>query len=405
MPTHNKSKKIFMFLLAFSLAFLQMAGIGIKSQAAEPTESDLQKQISDKKASLTASASKRKDLESQIASFKNQQANAIRDKKGYDDLIGVIEAEIKDTEDLISMLDELIEESENEIAQAEQDYEKNYAIFLNIIQFAYEEGDVNYLSLLVNSEDFTDFLSRVDIISNVLEYNKIVIDNLKSSKKNLTDKKGFHEEMKTQQKKHAEEITEKLRETEQLRSDAEKTIAKLSGDIASSEAAQAQWLQEEANIQAEISRATKELQAKQETPRKYIGGSFLYPVTPKYSNPVSSGFGYRKSPITGRREFHNGIDIPANHKAPIWAVNDGIVIVATYSSGYGNYIVIDHGSGKQTLYAHASSLAKKVNDKVTKGDVIAYVGSTGWSTGYHLHFSYMEYGEYKDPLTSGLLDK
>ncbi|MCL2158284.1 MAG: hypothetical protein FWH48_02630, partial [Oscillospiraceae bacterium] len=283
MPTHTQSKKIFIFLLAFSLMFLQMAGAGIKSQAAEPTESDLQKQISDKKSSLTASASKRKDIENQIASYKNQQANAIRDKKNYDDLIGVIEAEIKDTEDLISLLDELIEESETEITQAEQDYEKNYAIFLNIIQFAYEEGDVNYLSLLINSEDFTDFLSRVDIISNVLEYNKIVIDNLKDSKKNLTEKKGFHEEMKAQQTKHTEEIAEKLHDTELLLSDAEKTIAKLSSDIASSEAAQAQWLQEEANIQAEISRATKELQAKQESTRKYTGGSFLYPVTPKYS--------------------------------------------------------------------------------------------------------------------------
>jgi murein DD-endopeptidase MepM/ murein hydrolase activator NlpD len=118
---------------------------------------------------------------------------------------------------------------------------------------------------------------------------------------------------------------------------------------------------------------------------------------------VSSGFGNRTSPITGRSEFHNGIDIPANYGSPIWSVNDGIVIIATYSAGYGNYIVIDHGGGISTFYAHASSLARKVGDKVVKGEVIAYVGSTGGSTGNHLHFGYMKDGVFKDPLTSGYL--
>jgi len=396
-------KKAILFLMVFSVTFAALATTETKP-AFGASAGDLQKQINEKKASLSAGANKRKELENKIAGLKNQQADVARDKRNYDELIAQIESEIKDTEELIGMLQEFIEQTDQDIARAEEEYEKSFDIFLKIMKFAYEEGEINYLALLIKSEDFTDFLSRLDIVSALFEYNKNAIDNLIKDKETLEAQKGFNEEMVLQQNDYKKDLSEKSKQTVKLRDEASAAVQKIADDIAKSEAAQKQYDIESANLLAEINRASKELAAlKENSQRKYVGGNFKYPVTPKYANPVSSGFGWRKSPITGRSEHHDGIDIPANYKAPIWAANDGIVITAKYSGGYGNYVVIDHGGGKSTLYAHASSLNVKVGDKVAKGDVIAYVGSTGWSTGNHLHFGYILNGAFKNPLTSGYL--
>jgi murein DD-endopeptidase MepM/ murein hydrolase activator NlpD len=150
-------------------------------------------------------------------------------------------------------------------------------------------------------------------------------------------------------------------------------------------------------IQNEIRRLSMELQEKSESQKKYVGGVMIWPLDTEY-NRRSSPFGFRKSPITGQSEQHTGFDVPAPYDADIYAVNDGIVLIAEYSTVYGNYIVIDHGGGITTLYGQTSSLLKKVGDKVEKGDVIAKVGSTGWSTGNHLHFEYAENGIPKDAI-------
>lgn len=396
-------KKVILFFLVFSFIFAALA-VADGPPAAGLSANDLQKQISEKKASLAAGTSKRKEIENEIAGLRNQQADAAKEKRKNDELVAVIEGEIKDTEDLVELLAEAIEQADRDIAKAEKDYENSYNVFLKMIKFAYEEGDINYLALLINSEDFTDFLSRVDVISNIFEYNKNVIDNLVKYKEDLEEQKKYNGEMIAQQNEYAQTLSDQRTRTVALRDEAERAVQKLADDITKSEAVQKQIDQDSDNLLAEINRASKELKALQQSQTRYIGGNFKYPVTPKYpANPISSGFGTRISPITGRSEFHNGIDIPAAYGSPIWAANDGIVIIATYSSGYGNYIVIDHGGDISTLYAHASSLNKKTGDKVMKGDVIAYVGSTGWSTGSHLHFSYMDKGVFKNPLTSGYL--
>jgi len=148
--------------------------------------------------------------------------------------------------------------------------------------------------------------------------------------------------------------------------------------------------EENENIQTKIYM----LLSADENPKEYAGGDMIWPLDAEYG-AVSSGFGERRSPISDLREFHNGFDIPAPAGADIYAVNDGAVLISEYSPVYGNYIVIDHGGGKTTLYGHAGRRLKETGDEVKKGDVIAEVGSTGWATGNHLHFEYAEYGEPK----------
>ena len=128
----------------------------------------------------------------------------------------------------------------------------------------------------------------------------------------------------------------------------------------------------------------------------YGSGSYIWPVD---STTISSDYGYRIHPIFNTERFHAGVDINANSGDPIYAADSGTVAIATYSSSYGYYVVINHGGGNSTLYAHMSSMAVSAGDTVTQGQVIGYVGSTGWSTGPHLHFETRSGGSTVDPMT------
>lgn len=153
------------------------------------------------------------------------------------------------------------------------------------------------------------------------------------------------------------------------------------------------------NIQAYIDKESKDIQSKihglleaTESLGEYVGGEMIWALDTEKGMKISSGFGGRINPITKLYEFHCGFDMPAPYDSNIYAVNDGTVLIAEYSKVYGNYIVIEHGSGKTTLYGQASSLLKKAGEKVEKGDIIAKVGSTGVSWGNHLHLEYAENG-------------
>ncbi|MCL1857932.1 MAG: class B sortase [Oscillospiraceae bacterium] len=162
-------------------------------------------------------------------------------------------------------------------------------------------------------------------------------------------------------------------------------------NVTPEEELQTQIDKEMIDIRDEIIMLSKKLWIEDEIYKEYIGGKMLWPLDREF-NIISSGFGSRISPVTGQTEFHNGYDIPADYGTDIYAANGGTVLISTYNKIYGNYIVISHGGGITTLYAHASALMKKAGDKVNKGDIIAQVGSTGYSTGNHLYFEYDELG-------------
>jgi murein DD-endopeptidase MepM/ murein hydrolase activator NlpD len=238
------------------------------------------------------------------------------------------------------------------------------------------------------------------------------MNDLMQSKENLETRKKAWEYAVIQKEERAELLEINNAEIAELIAKTEKEIIALEKETAQKIKDQEELDKESKNIQNEITRLSNELKALQDAERPYIGGVFYWPV-PKNSMKrgnvwkgvvgVSSGFGMRSHPITGRYEHHDGIDIPADYGADVWAANDGIVIISQYSAGYGNYIVIDHGGGKTTLYAHNSNNIAKVGDNVKRGDVIGKIGSTGWSTGNHLHLGYYENGEPKDPLKNGFV--
>ncbi|MBQ3125703.1 MAG: peptidoglycan DD-metalloendopeptidase family protein, partial [Clostridia bacterium] len=188
-------------------------------------------------------------------------------------------------------------------------------------------------------------------------------------------------------------LEETKAELDKQQSDNQSYLASLSTTIAADSAAQQKLTAEENKVNEEMEAYIRELQAKANA--AYVGGEFRWPVDVSWKR-ISSYFGWRV--LWGVNDYHRGIDIPANAWSNIYASNGGTVIKAEYHWSYGNYVIIDHGGGKSTLYAHANQLNVKVGQKVNQGDIIAKVGTTGNSSGNHLHFEVRLNGECKNPL-------
>lgn len=337
-------------------------------------------------------------LKNQIASSKQDLASAQADKEAYDKLVASYMEKISVTNDLIAELETSISEKTDEINGKQTDYEKKYELFKLRLRVTHEEGQASYLEMLLGAEDIADFLSRVDRVGSMLEYDNKIMNTLKDEKADLEEIRATLEIQKKEQETLKAQLAADEADMQKKSEEAQARIDQLKSDIATSQAYQAQNEKLREEFEAQLEARIKELEEEQKKKNsKYVGGTLQWPVPLDYTK-VTSGFVWRTSPITGRRELHNGIDIPAPLGTSVYAANTGTVVIATWHYSYGNYIMIDHGGGIMTLYAHNSQLLVSVGDKVTKGQVIAKVGSTGDSTGNHCHFSVRKNGAFIDPM-------
>lgn len=337
-------------------------------------------------------------LKNQIASSKQDLASAQADKEAYDKLVASYMEKISVTNDLIAELETSISEKTDEINGKQTDYEKKYELFKLRLRVTHEEGQASYLEMLLGAEDIADFLSRVDRVGSMLEYDNKIMNTLKDEKADLEEIRATLEIQKKEQETFKAQLAADEADMQKKSEEAQARIDQLKSDIATSQAYQAQNEKLREEFEAQLEARIKELEEEQKKKNsKYVGGTLQWPVPLDYTK-VTSGFAWRTSPITGRKELHNGIDIPAPLGTSVYAANTGTVVIATWHYSYGNYIMIDHGGGIMTLYAHNSQLLVSVGDKVTKGQVIAKVGSTGDSTGNHCHFSVRKNGAFIDPM-------
>ena len=337
-------------------------------------------------------------LKNQIASSKQDLASAQADKEAYDKLVASYMEKISVTNDLIAELETSISEKTDEINGKQTDYEKKYELFKLRLRVTHEEGQASYLEMLLGAEDIADFLSRVDRVGSMLEYDNKIMNTLKDEKADLEEIRATLEIQKKEQETLKAQLAADEADMQKKSEEAQARIDQLKSDIATSQAYQAQNEKLREEFEAQLEARIKELEEEQKKKNsKYVGGTLQWPVPLDYTK-VTSGFAWRTSPITGRKELHNGIDIPAPLGTSVYAANAGTVVIATWHYSYGNYIMIDHGGGIMTLYAHNSQLLVSVGDKVKKGQVIAKVGSTGDSTGNHCHFSVRKNGAFIDPM-------
>jgi len=344
--------------------------------------------ISDAQKQKKTVDSKINDISKQKKEQKNK-LNSIKSEKEY-----LESQEKKKTEEynsLMQQVDEMnkdIELIDQAIKESEEKYNQQMELFKVRLKVMYQNANVSVIESLSESESIVDFWNRLEIVSAVSKKDKELIESLKAAKADVEFKKQLAVEKRDSIKQSATESLNILNEIKATRSGLDKEISNISSQLKKLEQQEDELLRK-AN---ELANQIKSLQRS----GSYAGGSMLWP-TPSCTK-ISSYFGNRLHPILKVYKMHNGIDISAGSGASIIAANKGVVIVAGWQSGYGNTVIVDHGGGISTLYAHCSKLLVKVGDSVNAGDTIAKVGSTGLSTGPHLHFEVRKNGTPVNPL-------
>ena len=328
-----------------------------------------------------------------LQQVRNEQASAMEQKAAYDSLVDLA---VKKKELAKKQYDSIVEQiasKEEMIATATVNIETKYQAFLDRMVTVYEEGEVSYLELILGAQSLTDFFNRIDTVNTIREYDKRVIESLKQNKADLEEAQlALVESLALQ------ETT--MKQYEQSIADAQKISDEALAYMQSLENDEAKWLDKyyenlalEKELDAQLQQYLKELAEKNKS--NYVGGVMGWPLPLDVKYYVSSEQGWRK--LWGMDDYHYGIDLACAANTEIYAANAGEVVTSTYHNSYGNYVLIDHGGGKATLYAHMNQRLVNVGDKVEKGQLIGKVGSTGNSSGNHLHFEVRENGEVQNP--------
>ena len=316
-----------------------------------------------------------------------------------DEKISSSEEQLEQQESKITELKESISQLETELNTITEKYDKQVELFKQRMVAIYIAGDTQYLDVLLNSSSLSDFISSYYIISQLTQIDEELINNLETKKKSMDLSMQKLENEKKELATIVENQTRTTRTLQNTKKMRENFIAKLSD--------------EEKNLQEKIDEINQQYDivnqqilalAQQGIDTAYIGGELEWPV-PGYTR-ITSKFAMRVHPITGQYKLHTGVDIGAPDGANFVAANDGIVVKAELNAAYGNMVIIDHGGGISTLYAHGSAILVEVGQSVKRGDSILKVGSTGYSTGPHAHFEVRINGVATDPLpyiTNGLV--
>lgn len=276
------------------------------------------------------------------------------------------------------------------LKQAEKEYKTQKKLLENRLKVLYEAGETTYLDVLLKSQSLSDFISNYFLISEVAAYDNDLLETLEKDRNKIEATKDA---LEVQQRK-----IKAMKEENELNKAMISNMQIIKTSYMNKLTEEEKLLQEKIDIyDTEMKQIANDIIIMTNLNIDYIGGVMAWPA-PGYAG-ITSSFGYRFHPILKVNRLHSGTDIGAPMSAPVIAANDGVVIQSTYNSAYGNMIMIDHGGGIVTLYGHASELIATVGQIVKRGDIIMKVGSTGWSTGPHLHFEIRINGECVDPIT------
>ena len=344
----------------------------------------------------------KKELEAKLKELADDKSKALEKKKLLDQQIANTSAQIGNVEAQIADYASLITQTEEELADAERREEAQYELFCQRVRAMEESGEVSYWSVLFGASSFTDMLTRLNDVNEVMEADQKVIDDLKILQAEITEKKEQLEDSKAEREAAKADLVSKKSELDKQRKQAISLVNEINDNEQENKETLAALDAEEDRILAEALRLSKKLAEEQAAAGKSQQsnpGGYIWPVDSRY---VTSTVGGRTSPGGIGSTNHKGTDIGrVGYTSPIYAAKSGTVIVSQYSSSYGNYVVISHGSGNTTLYGHMSSRKVEAGQYVNQGDVIGITGSTGHSTGPHLHFEITENGVRINPLNHG----
>lgn len=303
--------------------------------------------------------------------------------------INVVDGSINSLSGAIAASSQRLAEIKQALDKATKEYEDEQQLFLTRVRVMYEEGNTTYLDVILNSKSFSDFQNRVDIVKEIVEYDTKLMDDLEKKKQEIQAmkkdqdlEKAKLEAMKQQKVAKKEDLTDEQKEHEAY-------LKQLESKLDEYEKAYDE-------LEALAAKTQKDIQQMQAVAkRQFTGGKFGLPAV-GYTH-ISSDFGMRFHPVLKKNKLHTGVDFPAPQGTAVLASNDGTVILAKNYGGYGNCVIIDHGSGIATLYGHNSVLVVNEGDTVKRGQLIAKSGNTGFSTGAHVHFEVIVNGQAVDP--------
>ncbi|MDO5564827.1 MAG: peptidoglycan DD-metalloendopeptidase family protein [Eubacteriales bacterium] len=386
------SKKIIIsFLLIF--VFINNTNTFATNESETLVSEEEQAQLSSSQEEKDKILKEKKKIQNTLKDLKALKNDTEEYIKVLDNNLNALNAEIELINDSLIVKEQDIEITQVQLNEAIKTENRQSADMKKRIQYVYELGEMSYFKMLLSASDVSDYLSRFDYVKEISKYDKDKLQVLKDNRalvEYLSARLLFEKEsllvLKSEQDLKKESIETLINEKTNEISDAEETIALSESEL--------KKLEEEEKKQDEIIKKIEQAIRQRNSSRVLVGG-FVWPCPS--STRITSTFGYRTSPTKGASTYHKGIDIGAQTGSNVIAAADGEVVISSYNYSSGNYIMIDHGSDIFTIYMHLSKKSVAEGVEVKQGDVIGLVGSTGISTGPHLHFGVRRGGEYVDP--------
>ncbi len=404
-------KPIFSFVLAFVMAASLFVGFIPTTASAKVTQSEIDDLKSQKAALSEQSAS----YEATINSLKNKKNAQVELKTALDSKLALTNQQIMNLEEQIKLHDALIERKTQEVDEAQKTADEQLEKYKKRVRAMEESGRYNYFEVLFGANSIGEFLSLIDDIGDIMQSDKDLEESYNQSVTDLKTVKAEYEEAQAELKQNKVECAQLKDQLQIDITQAASVITSLQSEINDNASVLSELDSQESALQSQIQAKVKQLneqkKAEEEANRNNNnnggnnnGGSTVGTgnlVWPSYCTYITSRQGPRVHPITGEYKNHGGTDIGASYGSAIYAADSGKVVSSSdgWNGGWGNYVMIDHGNGMQTLYAHMSSRAVSVGQTVKRGQTIGYVGSTGMSTGPHLHFEMYVNGSRIDPQT------
>ena len=354
-----------------------------------------QSQIDALEEQRDALRAEREEMQAGIDELLAQQADVLQQKAALDAQNEVYRQEIELIEEQVSLYTQLVEQKRQEVELATQAESEQLATYRRHVRAMEENGRYTYLSILFGSRSLGELMSNLDMIDEIMEADQRSYEQYTAAREQSEQIQAEYETMLTELDSRQSELETEKAALEVQIDEATQMIVDLEAQLETDRAAYEEQLAKEAALEADIQEMIAELERQEAANSIVSTGTYIWPL-PGYR--PGSAYGWRIHPIWGDRRFHAGEDIGAPMGTSILAADSGIAtVIPDNGNGYGNYIIINHGGGRTTLYAHMSGFAVSNGATVTQGQTIGYVGSTGNSTGPHLHFEVRVNGATTDP--------
>lgn len=393
--------KIYKRLLSAMLAVVFAFAFGVSAYAASEAELD------ELKAERDALVKQRQQQQAVVNDLRARQASILALKQALDERNVYTQWQIELTKQEIALYDDMIADKNIEVAEAktmELDQLERYRARVRAME---ENGTTSFLAYLFNASDLGELLTAVDDIGEIMESDRALEEAYIAARENTEAVVAEYEAYKTDIVSKQDELRAEQEKLQAELDEATRLITDITANLADNAAVLEEFEQAEREAETNVANMVIALEKQRQAEAAASGGGYsngsTVVGTGQFSWPVpsctylTSRFGLRVHPITGVTKSHTGIDIGAESGATIVAADGGTVVLAGVNSGYGNCVMIDHGNGYKTLYAHMSSIAVSNGQSVSKGDTVGYVGSTGLSTGPHCHYEVWKDGSRIDP--------